>query len=519
MRPSNPRSFVAIAAEEKFRNVPWDFTIPAEGLDTYAASVKERGVKALVLPEVADEDTVLTAVPIAAEQIDADGRQWIEVLPTGEKFRNGPWYFTITAEDLETYAASVKERGDRTPIDYDHAGADGGSTRASGWFTGKAEVRGEGDAARLWVEVQWTPAAVEAIKAGEFRFVSPEFTFAKKDKKTGLMTKAKELLAATLTNRPFFKELAPVGAEVAWEADDGFERIRQLAHAALNPGPTESARYWVMDVAPGKALVSEYGSSTTWVVPFSLSGDGVDLASASGWTEAEQQWVEAAAAAERAHATTRPFRRNGGKPATTEGDDMNPEIVKALGLAEDADEDAVLTAVQAAKENADKVAALEEQVAELSKRPDVNDDTLKTLTAQAAQGAEAAKKLHDLERDTLLGKAVEDGKILPAQKDAYASMYDADAENVQKLLEATPARSFSPVGTGGEGPEGEEALKIEAARKENTQTLAGKTYEPDEESLKLDVRAKALLAEQGKNDPSDEDYIQALEQAERELAR
>ena len=37
--------------------------------------------------------------------------------------------------------------------------------------------------------------------------------------------------------------------------------------------------------------------------------------------------------------------------------------------------------------------------------------------------------------------AVASGKILPVQKDGYATMYDLDAENVVKLLDANTSRS------------------------------------------------------------------------------
>lgn len=142
----------------------------------------------------------------AGQAPDDSRRSWIQVMVPGEKVRNGPYYWTITADDLDAYAGDIRERGNRIPIDYDHP-AEGQSTRAAGWFTGQAEVR---DGPMLWAEVEWTPKAAQEIRDGEYRFVSPEFSFQQKDPKTGLMTRAKQMLATTLTNRPFMKELGAV---------------------------------------------------------------------------------------------------------------------------------------------------------------------------------------------------------------------------------------------------------------------------------------------------------------------
>jgi hypothetical protein len=67
-------------------------------------------------------------VVIAAAAIDDDNRQWIEVIPTVEKARNGRFYFTITRDDLDVLAASISQNPGLDPVDYDHEGATGGST-------------------------------------------------------------------------------------------------------------------------------------------------------------------------------------------------------------------------------------------------------------------------------------------------------------------------------------------------------------------------------------------------------
>lgn len=146
---------------------------------------------------------------VLAADLDFSGKSWVDVMPTCTEARNGRFFFTVTRPDLEVFAASIAANPGRIPVDYDHDGArDGGSTKAAGWFTGQTVVRD----GVLRAEVEWTPAAQVAIRSGEYRFLSPEFSFEDRDAKTGLMTRAKRLLAATLTNRPFFNDMAAVTA-------------------------------------------------------------------------------------------------------------------------------------------------------------------------------------------------------------------------------------------------------------------------------------------------------------------
>ena len=263
-------------------------------------------------------------VALAVEKIDDDGLQWIEVLPTAAKVRNGPWYFTIEREDLEAYAAYIHENADSIMVDYDHKGArEDRDTRAAGWFTGEAEVRDVDDGSRLYARVRWTSEGAVAVKERIYRFISAEFNFEQRDAKSGLMTKAKAIIAATLTNRPFFSELAPVADEkpgdVVWSPSEGFEALRQKIYAALNPAGVEEARYWVSDVAPGKALVQEYGAGKAWVVAFSVEADEVRIAAQADWIEAEQEWVAAATENARAGRSTRAFDAVGDEAAALFG--------------------------------------------------------------------------------------------------------------------------------------------------------------------------------------------------------
>lgn len=231
------------------------------------------------------------------DQIDGNGRQWIEVMPTATKVVNGPWKFTITAEDLEVFKESIEAQGDRLSVDYDHSYQEGRGTKAAGWFTGQAEIRSTDAGPRLWAQVQWTPGALDAIKAGEYRFISPEWRMESKDR-NGWWTRAKSFAAATLTNRPFFKELAAVGEDepggeaATTEGED--MPLKELA-AALGLPETATAEEITAAVAAAKATADKATELETENATLKASAvpDDVDLealqAAAKDGTDAKEE--------------------------------------------------------------------------------------------------------------------------------------------------------------------------------------------------------------------------------------
>lgn len=445
-----------------------------------------------------------------------DGTQWIEIMPTVERDRNGPWYWTITRDDLETWAADIASKPGEIPVDYDHAES-GVGTKAAGWFTGETEIRQAEDASyRLWAQVRWTSVAAEEIRDGAWKRISPEMTFAEKDPKTGLLTKAKSIIAATLTNRPHFKQLAPVTAAVVWEPGEGLQDLLARVYAALNPGGYEHAFFWVMDVTSSKALVGEYDGQRTWVVPFTVSESGeVDAAPRADWTPAEQEWVEVASAALKTTRAMRPF---------TEGALMHESlkaIASELGLGDDATDEQVVEAVKAAKAKADTTepAAPEGSVV-------LTSEQVAELQANAQAGVAAQKELKEIRVRAMLEQGVRDGKILPAQikatEDGTPSSLEAwgmqDEAGLKAHLDATPKNSYSQTprgsGEGGDGDgEAEEALS--RARKSFEYSSSAGEFVADDESLRLHLAAEKILADAGKaaGRYSESEYREALFQA------
>src|SRR5205814_1362938 len=117
-------------------------------------------------------------------------------IPAGTFFGRdgrGPYQFDDPAGVIAATRALQMAAG--LPIDYDHAtdfGAPAGhAAPAAGWIRELAVRDGA-----LWGRVEWTDRAAAAIRAREYRYVSPVFQFTPEG---GRVTR---LLRAGLTNNP-----------------------------------------------------------------------------------------------------------------------------------------------------------------------------------------------------------------------------------------------------------------------------------------------------------------------------
>ena len=164
-----------------------------------------------------------TAVAIATSQaaLDAEGnvRTKVQLLPFGDPIYGrdgrGPWRLADAAHAQEVINTTLAvQNGTELFIDYDHqsvlAVPKGGTARAAGWIK-HLTVEADG----IHGQVEWTAAAHQALKAGEYRYISPHFRFAQKD---GRITR---LVNAGLTNFPNLDLPAIASADTdADEIDD-----------------------------------------------------------------------------------------------------------------------------------------------------------------------------------------------------------------------------------------------------------------------------------------------------------
>ena len=150
-------------------------------------------------------------IGVVACAISATPGNEIQLFPAGEfrasdgRPRDVPAW-VINAEIAASIIADFESRENLTVIDFEHQtlmiAQNGQPAPASGWF-GKLEWRETGLFA---VDVEWTERASGMIASGEYRYISPVFTY---DKKTGAV---KKILHAALTNNPALDGMDAVAA-------------------------------------------------------------------------------------------------------------------------------------------------------------------------------------------------------------------------------------------------------------------------------------------------------------------
>ncbi|NHW45959.1 hypothetical protein HAV21_03480 [Paenarthrobacter sp. MSM-2-10-13] len=138
----------------------------------------------------------------------------IELLRTGTW--NTPWHgeFEITPDDIQQFIINANqgvglvEADPKIPLNYGHDSWD----KAAGWMP---KLYASEDGSALLADPEWTPAAEQAIKDGEWKFISPEFnprSYPWEDPEQEYNFVSNVLTGAALTNIPLFKKLKPITA-------------------------------------------------------------------------------------------------------------------------------------------------------------------------------------------------------------------------------------------------------------------------------------------------------------------
>lgn len=193
-----------------------------------------KAVKSLFPENVSAHSSAISAVD--ATPVEGTSGHWVMLLPKGTfsgRDGRGPWDAGDEA-NLHSIANATLKRAGSTElvIDYDHQtvfGAVpgvGGRAPAAGWIK-EFDIRADG----LWGRVEWTDAAAQAIRAGEYRYLSPVYQFHKSGKVV-------HLLSAGLTNVPNL-DLAAVAASADLNQQE--ETMEQIALAlGLPQGASEA---------------------------------------------------------------------------------------------------------------------------------------------------------------------------------------------------------------------------------------------------------------------------------------
>lgn len=333
-----------------------------------------------------------------------------------------------------------------------------GEMPAAGWVD---NLRVEGD--RLRGDLRRVPKALaDLINVGAFRTRSVELrsvTSQKDGTRSGPVVSALAWLGA---KAPAVRSLDDVVAlyhdqpseeddvttieydEDAWNPDWGYRAIQSQIHSRL---AQEGREYRVQDIGPDRALVRE--GEVTWVVPFSVDGESVELAERSEWSLGQPSWAEAA---ERVIAMCE------AEAAADNQDEMEeitltPEQATAFAerLGIDPEEFTVDGAIAALDERPKALA--EDEVV-------VPADELAELKAGAEAGRIAAEKLYANERDSFLKEAVEDGRINPGDLEKWVARYEASEEMTREIVtDLKPVEEFTrEYGREGDPDDNERAL-------------------------------------------------------------
>ncbi len=406
---------------------------------------------------------------------------WVQVAKTG-KFSD-PRYgnFTITAQDfgrwIKNFDSNVGHGSMGLPVDADHSPEKRGDTEAYGWIK-QLEQRGN----ELWARVEWNDQGKTLIAERRYAYISPSYTNNFKDEHGKEHGSA--LVGIALTNRPFL-QMATVNlskftfASSKGGDDQGLDPDETTDLDAADGDPTSSdfddddfqnddgdmecpkgytdahalddVMLNISDASRQKhaVVVKKIGGATRHMFPIPPGDRGHARAALRLLPRAIRAGhitsQEAAAIRSRARSVL------GGKSSGTlqhsaySLDQMQlDQILTAMGLSREtlgvdaeADETTVLAAIKA---HTDKTP---EGTVTLSQ------DQVSQLVADAAAGRQAAEELRVNKFEQAFTLAQEAGKVVPAQKDTFKTIYDQTPETAIKLLdELQPVLNMTPQGVG-----------------------------------------------------------------------
>lgn len=393
---------------------------------TWKGIYKKEGNKWVKKPRQASEGfSYCSELPIKLFEEDlAVSISEIQILRTGKW--NHPLYgkFEITSNDLVLFKDNFENKVKRVDVavDTEHFPEKG----AAGWIKNLL-LRGEEE---LWAIIEWTKWGVEAIKGKLFQYISPEFDFNYEDAETG-KTYKNVLHAATLTNRPFLKDMAPV---VLSE-----DLTKRFIGGILNEETENKPKGGAVDMEL-KELVGLVG----------LKEEATEEEFKTKLKEVSEN-----------------------VKTLKEGSKALVEIAKSLGLKEDAKVDEVSNKF---KEILEKIKTLEK-----GKEGTVTltENELNDLKKSAEDGKNALKQLNENKANKLADDAISAGKVTPKQKDWAQAYALKDPEGFKKFIEAAPVI----VKLTEDGSQGEEEGKVDAKDRS------------EEGRKKLNERAEVILSE------------------------
>lgn len=300
-------------------------------------------------------------IALLTSTLDLSAKGEVKLLPAGEfAARDGrpgkdlSWKLDDTQG--QALAQSLSARHERTHFnfDYDHqtlrAEANGQPAPAAGWASSFEWRSGVGLYA---TDVKWTAAALRAIEADEYRYVSPVINY---DRASGQVLNVQ---MAAITNFPALLGQGSIGHALAAQLS-----VINQEHDVTTPAALPSALLTALSLKPGATEVEALNAIST---------------------------LNALAS----------------QPA------LSSALTSALGLAAGADEKAALSAIAALRQSTDTatIAALQGQIATLTAREAERE------IDQVVQAALSANKLLPAQKDWAINLGKKDLALLKAYVD------------------------------------------------------------------------------------------------------
>lgn len=329
-----------------------------------------------------------SGIATAALAAEPGAGVWMLLVPAGSfEARDGRKFVSGSQADMQAILARTRQYHGATDIvvDYDHQsvfGAKdgvGGTARAAGWIK-QLEVRPDG----IWGQVEWTPAALEAIRAGEYRYLSPVIPH-RKDGRIII------IFNAALTNTPALDLTAAAASS-------------QLSNLNLSDEGTDMEK-----ILKALGLAEGSGEDAVLSAITSLMANGTAIAAALG-LQADARHGDILAAVNSAVADRAAIATAAGKAAGDKTDDIV---------------DAVRSALKAGNPDPAKYVPIGVVTELRDELKEIKDATL----SEKAENAVSA--------------AIKDGRVTPGQKEWALSYAKSDLAGFEGYIRGAPVLTAS----------------------------------------------------------------------------
>lgn len=360
---------------------------------------------------------------------------------------HAPWHgnFEMTPQDLEEMVANfdngvgMVEGSQKLPVNYGH---DMGG-KAAGWIT---KLTVENNSTELWGDVTWTEEGERALRADEYRYISPEWnprSFPYQDPEDEDNWLDNVFTGAALTNIPLFKKLKPIMASLV------APKVKQAS------------------------VVSDTSSNSKGE-PMALELAEVRAKEADKLTAEEKTFLEEHKA------------------------DLTADELTTFGL-EDAgsDDDAADDAAGDGSDVADDAAGDDSDAGDGSggvqgsaKPVTITAAQLAKLEADAKAGLEASQKLAHKEASDFVAAAVKDGRIKTGDSKGWTEMLLAskgtERKRLETLIDGLPVNASLGQEIGDNG-------KVEGSAETELSTRAAKLVADSKDKLSYSAAVKQLI--------------------------